>query len=186
MNIRSKVKGQRSRLGLGLGLGLGDRVAGVSNAPLSSAPLVSHCIQQTETVILSYIIYLKFMFLIEQKICVLLAQCLCNITPYNYVDRTRCFVASLDVKMTQSSFHDWRWRRTFSDSVDRKHSRHVFTDAVKSPCRPTFYVSRYRCSVVACIQYCLGRRRLRRLLLLLLRSGIMKMSIKTKVGQKQY
>ena len=36
MNIR--LRGQRSRLGLGLGLG--DRVAGVSYAPLSSAPLV--------------------------------------------------------------------------------------------------------------------------------------------------
>ena len=34
MNIRSKVKI------IGLGLGLGDRVAGVSYAPLSSAPLV--------------------------------------------------------------------------------------------------------------------------------------------------
>ena len=34
------AKGQRSRLRLRLGLGLGDRVAGVSYAPLSSAPLV--------------------------------------------------------------------------------------------------------------------------------------------------
>jgi len=41
MNIRSKVKVRvTGSLGLGLELGLGDRVAGVSNALLSSAPLV--------------------------------------------------------------------------------------------------------------------------------------------------
>jgi len=36
MNIRSKVKGQ----GFRLGLGLGDRVAGVSYAPLSTRVLL--------------------------------------------------------------------------------------------------------------------------------------------------